>query len=274
MDPLSLLIELWWVAPAAAGAGTVGWLGVRTQRGSRARHLELTAAQADVRAARQGLSRTRAGVHVARAEVARAEADRVAARGTALDVAAARRRLQVAQSEVRAASADLVARRAGVRAARASLPTARAGRDALPLARLMAAHDAVTAAWMAYETDPAKAIAYPAMSDARAPLTAAFLREQSTAQWLRPSAPDARITPADFAAYRDAVDRMRRAFAAAERDARQEAGEPRDEPRNEWWTGVAGDFVDGALRSAEAVARAASAAAWNKRQGKRPPPAS
>jgi hypothetical protein len=134
----------------------------------------------------------------------------------------------------------------------------------------MAAHDQLTSAWMAYETDPAKAIAYPSMSDVQAPLTAAFLREQQSAQWLRPSSRDARISPADFAAYRDAVARARRAFDAAERDARTRAGEATTgDARTEWWSGVAQDLVDGALRSAEAVARAASAAAWNKR--KRPP---
>jgi hypothetical protein len=271
VEPLLLLLaEVWWVAPAAVGAGALGWVGVRVQRGSRARHLELDAARADVRTSRQALSASRAGVHAARAEVARAEADRLSARAGVHDVATARRRLQEAQGQVRAASADLTARRASVRAARAALPAPRAGRDTLPLARLMAAHDQLTSAWMAYETDPAKAIAYPSMSDVQAPLTAAFLREQQSAQWLRPSSRDARISPADFAAYRDAVARARRAFDAAERDARTRAGEATTgDGRTEWWSGVAQDLVDGALRSAEAVARAASAAAWNN--PKRPP---
>ena len=41
---------------------------------------------------------------------------------------------------------------------------------------LFAAHDGVTTRWLDYELDVAKLIAYPAMSDGRQPLTAAFLR--------------------------------------------------------------------------------------------------
>jgi hypothetical protein len=79
---------------------------------------------------------------------------------------------------------------------------------------------------MEYETDPAKLIAYPEMSDGRSPVMAAFLREQSIAQQLRPASATARMTPADFAAYRDAVRRVESAFDAAEDAAvRQASGQ-------------------------------------------------
>ena len=78
----------------------------------------------------------------------------------------------------------------------------------------MAADDAVTARWMQYEPDPARQLAFPAMGDARVPSTAAFLAELKTTRALRPAAPDARITPAQFTAYRDGVARLGRAFDA------------------------------------------------------------
>lgn len=275
MDPLwVLLAEGWWTVPAAAGAvgaGALGWLGVRAQRRSRVRRLEVDAAQHDVRTAHQAIGRAKAGVLAARAEVARADADRLAARAAPSDVAAARRRLVQAQQDQRAAVAALRARRAAVRAARASMPTARDGVDALPLARLMAAHDRVTARWMEYETDAAKVLEYPRMSDAQAPLTAEFLRAQSAAQWLRPANADVRVSAADYVAYRDAVRRAAYTFEAAERDALARAGHlPPEKGTGERWAGLAQEFVDGAhrtvIRSAEAAARAA--AEWTRR---RPP---
>ncbi|MCR2762691.1 hypothetical protein NQ152_04120 [Microbacterium sp. zg.B48] len=280
MDPLWVLLsEGWWALPAAVtavGAGAIGTLGVRAQRRAKVRRLELHAAQGDVRSARTALTRSRAAVHAARAHVARVEADRRAGRAGTADVAAARQGMRQAQSEATAASAALIARRADVRAARVSMPTRRDGADALPLARLMAAHSAVTTAWMAYETDPALTIAYPSMSDARAPLTATFLREQQAAQWLRPSSAEARISPADYAAYRDAVRRMSQAFDAAERDAWRRAGDPRgQEPPSEWWVGLAQELSDGASRtvawSIDAMARVAALAPRSTRRDPRPP---
>ena len=271
-----LLSEGWWAVPAtvtAAGAAALGAVGVRAQRKARVRRLELHAAQGDLRPARTALTRARAAVHAARAHVARVEADRRAGRATTADAAAARHGLRQAQREATAASAALTARRADVRAARVAVPTRRDGPEALPLARLMATHSAVTSAWMAYETDPALAIAYPSMSDVRAPLTATFLKEQRAAQWLRPSSADARISPADYSAYRDAVRRMSRAFEAAEHDAWRRAGDPRaEEPPGEWWVGLAQDLSDGASRtlawSIEAMARVAAVAS---RPGRRDP---
>jgi hypothetical protein len=275
VDPLwALLADVWWIAPAAAGAGAVGWAGVRMNRGSgRARRLELEAARHDVRAAYEALTRARAGVLSARAAVARADADRVAGRGTGGEASAARRALAQAERDVRAAYADLRARRAGVRAARAAVPPARAGRDALPLSRLMAEHDALRRRWVAYETDAGKAIDYPLMSDPQHPLTAEFLRAQAAAQWLRPANAQVKMRPADFAAYRDAVRAAERAFGAAEREARRAHGDPvESESPTDRWSDLARDVMDSTsraiARSAEAVARAAESG-WKNR--KRPP---
>lgn len=274
MDPVwTLLGEGWWLGPAVVGAGMLGWAGAAvTRRSGRARRLELEAARHDVRRAQDAVNRARAGVLAARAAVARAEADRTAGRGSVGAVGAARRAVQQAEQDVRAAYADLRARRADVRAARAAVPPARAGREALPLSRLMAEHDALLARWLAYETDPAKAIDYPSMSDPRQPLTAEYLRAQAAAQWLRPATADARMAPADFAAYRAAVRRAEEAFAAAERDARRRRGESVDGGPREHWADVAWDVVDSAsralARSAEVIARAAEAG-WRTRR--RPP---
>lgn len=277
VDPLwAILAEGWWAVPAsigAVGAGALGWWGMRAQRDGKARRLELDAAKHALGAGRQAVTRARADVHAARAGVARADAERLAGRASPADVATARHELAQAQRVQSAATADLVARRADVRAARASVPNRDAGPDALPLARLMATHDTITAEWMSYETDPAKAISYPSMSDAREPLTAVFLRERQQAQWLRPTSSAAAaprqkpISPADYGAYRDAVRRMSRAFAAAERDAWRRAGEARgNEPRSEWWASLAQDVTENARRSAEAIARAAASMPWSRRR--------
>ena len=93
-------------------------------------------------------------------------------------------------------------------------PTAR-------LQRLFDAHDAVTSRWLEYELDVAKLIAFPAMSDGRQPLTAAFLRAKRKADGLRPDSPKARIGKDELAEYRDAVNEYEAAFDIAERDARR-----------------------------------------------------
>ena len=91
--------------------------------------------------------------------------------------------------------------------------------DPLPIERLFAAHDAVVARWMAYETDVAKALAYPQLSDTRQPATLAFLRAYREAQQLRPASARERIPPEQFLAYRDAVRALEAAFDEAERQA-------------------------------------------------------
>lgn len=97
----------------------------------------------------------------------------------------------------------------------ASVPT-----DEL-LKRLMDEHDEITARWLDYELDVAKLIAFPAMSDGRQPLTAAFLRAKKTADALRPASADAKASEQRITEYLDAVGNYAVAFEVAERDARR-----------------------------------------------------
>ncbi|MFK3834573.1 hypothetical protein [Microbacterium sp. NPDC087868] len=90
------------------------------------------------------------------------------------------------------------------------------------LARLLAEHDEITARWLDYELDVAKLIAFPAMSDGRQPLTAAFLRAKRTADALRPASADAKkVTEQQVSEYLDAVGAYAVAFEIAEKDARR-----------------------------------------------------
>lgn len=293
---MALLAEWWWIGPAAAGAGTVGWVGVRRSRrralpagttttGDRAvrawasrplskaaaRRLELDAAQLDLQTARHAVTRGRADVKVADAEVVRAQAERAASRVSSDTVAAARARLVDAQRDLRAAMAEVRARRAGVKAAKAMLPAIRAGSAPLPVARLLAEHDAILARWMAYETDPGLAIDYPQMSDPRSPLLAEFLRAHERAQWLRPASVQTRLEPADYLAYRDAVRLTAHAFDRAERAARQGTEQPGFEG-GDAWSRVASDLAETAqralARSMESMGRAA-ARSWTERGARR-----
>lgn len=89
------------------------------------------------------------------------------------------------------------------------------------LERLFAEHDEITARWLDYELDVAKLIAYPAMSDGRQPLTAAFLRAKKTADNLRPSSADAKVGEQQVGEYLDAVGNAAVAFEIAEKEARR-----------------------------------------------------
>jgi hypothetical protein len=89
------------------------------------------------------------------------------------------------------------------------------------LERVFAAHDAVTKRWLEYELDVSKLIAFPAMSDGRQPLTAAFLRARKVADGLRPASATAKVSAQQFAEYRSAVTDYEVAFEVAERDARR-----------------------------------------------------
>jgi hypothetical protein len=73
------------------------------------------------------------------------------------------------------------------------------------LERLYKEHDEITARWLDYELDVAKLIAFPAMSDGRRPLTAAFLRAKKTADALRPASADAKVSEQRVTEYLDAV---------------------------------------------------------------------
>jgi hypothetical protein len=88
------------------------------------------------------------------------------------------------------------------------------------LTRVQARHDDVTHRWLDYELDVAKLISYPAMSDGRQPLTAAFLRAKKVADTLRPATGET-PTPERLKEYRDAVTDYEVAFELAERDARR-----------------------------------------------------
>ncbi len=87
--------------------------------------------------------------------------------------------------------------------------------------RLIDEHDEVTGRWLDYELDVAKTITFPAMSDGREPLTAAFLRAKRVADRLRPVTADVRLTPEQFAEYREAVTDFAVKFDVAEQNARR-----------------------------------------------------
>ncbi|MGM1030785.1 MAG: hypothetical protein ACQEWM_13080 [Actinomycetota bacterium] len=271
MDPvvLALVAEWWWIAPAGAGAGALGVVGMRRGRPV-GRRLELDAAVHEARRAQDAVTRSRADVKVARAELLRTQAEQSAARVAFGAVLEAKRRVQAAEREVKVAAAELKARRASVQAARATLPASRAPLEAMPLARLRAEHDRLTARWIAYETDPAKAIDYPAMSDASSPALQAFLREQRLALELRPASPDSRMAPGDFAAYRDAVRRATHAFDAAEHMARHGSGErpPSVADRTDW-SALAQELLGSAQ---SAIARSTEAWQRTDRDRRRRPP--
>jgi len=89
------------------------------------------------------------------------------------------------------------------------------------LTRLFAEHDEITARWLDYELDVSKLIAYPAMSDGRQPLVAAFLRAKKTADALRPASADAPVTDKQVSDYLDAVGAYAVAFEVAEKEARR-----------------------------------------------------
>lgn len=233
-----------------------------------ARRLGVDAALHELESAKRDVARSRAQVRVAQADLLRVEADRAASRAPDGAVAAARRRVQSARAELKAASVAVRARRAAVGAARATVPAAHTERSEYPLGRLMSEHDVLTARWMQYETDPAKLIAYPVMSDSRSPLLAAFLDAERHARWLRPASVDARITPADFAAYRSAVRHAEDAFDAAERDALIQAGH-RPPPQ---WTVTAESWFDRAQDVLTATQRTVEWSIKNfPRRDQRPP---
>ncbi len=126
-----------------------------------------------------------------------------------------RRRLEIlrAKSEVRQAKA--------VSPTRADDGPVREDTSVTDVQRLLDAHDGVTARWLDYELDVAKLIAFPAMSDGRQPLTAAFLRAKHVADRARPDSARARLSREQLAEYRAAVTDYEVAFDLAERDARR-----------------------------------------------------
>ena len=142
--------------------------------------------------------------------------------GGAIDQALKRRhkrRLEIIKAKGEAKAAQLAARGAAPPAKKARDPATPAPNQLLE--RLIAEHDEITARWLDYELDVAKLIAYPAMSDGRQPLTAAFLRAKKIADTLRPASATAKVSEDAVAEYLDAVGNYAVAFEIAEKDARR-----------------------------------------------------
>lgn len=260
-----LAAEWWWVAPTAVGAGAAAAIGVRRSAKSSGRRLAVDAARTDLREAQRDAGERRRTVRVARAEHARLVAERAASRGTTSDVASARRALKQAEQDAKAARAEVRARRVHMSVAQAEVPSA-SRPELYPLARLHRAHDAITARWMAYETDPALLIAYPVMSNGKDPAMAAFLTAAREARDLRPSS-NAGLSTTDYSAYRDAVVRLERTFDIAEHTARERAA-GRNPHAAGAWQESAQEMLN---RSSEAFDKAAGAAAsafaaWSSRK--------
>lgn len=133
------------------------------------------------------------------------------------------RRLETMRVKAQLKAATIEARSVGGAGrghrAAASAPEPAIG-DADLLERLTTEHDEITARWLDYELDVAKLIAFPAMSDGRQPLTAAFLRAKKTADALRP-ATGAKVSVQRIGEYLDAVGEYAVAFDVAEREARR-----------------------------------------------------
>ncbi len=246
-----MLLEFWWVVPAAIGGAGAAAVGIGAlMRGGSARRLGYDAANLELKAAVSDATTKQSLVRVARTELARVSAERAVSRAGADDLARAKRVLQTAQAEAKAAAAAVRHLRARVATERAAIPARSAP---TPLARLRAEHDTVLVQWMQYETDPAKQITYPTMSDAHVPATAAFLTALERAQRERPASEAA--TPTEYTVYRQAVERLQGAFQDAERAARIAAGEKPDAAP---WQEAAQQML---TMSADAIDRAASAAA-------------
>lgn len=257
MDPL-LLAEFWWAVPAAAGAVGAGAWGVH--RLNAERRLAYDAAKLELRAAISAAIAAQNAARIAKADLSQVTADRAASRASLEDVNRARRDLQTAQREAKAASAAVKALRTRVTAARAEIPSRS---EPTPLERLRSQHDTVLVRWMQYETDPARLIAYPSMSDGHVPATAAFLSALEHAQETRPA--PGKVAPTEFTAYRLAVVRLERAFDDAETAARVAAGER--PPIGPGWQDAAQQVI---TLSADVLDRAAAAAAsaiaaWRER---------
>ena len=222
------------------------------------KRLGYDAARLELRQAQTAARTAASAVRLARADAARIAADRAASRADAAAVASARRALRDAQLAAKAATARVRAGRARVSAERSAL----ASQTVPPLDRLRTRHEIVLGQWMQYETDPAKAIAYPAMSDGRAPYTAVFLVAVEHARDRRPPSEGVRVTASDFESYRRAVDDLERSFDTAERAARGENVQPEQLPDALW--DAARMVMD---KSTEVINRTADLfQAWNSRR--------
>lgn len=103
------------------------------------------------------------------------------------------------------------------------------------LKKLLEQHDRTNARWLDYEMDIAKLLDFPLMTDMREPLTIAFHKARSRAEWLRPDNIDDMLAdrPAQLD-YRDAVHEYTSAFDIAEAEAvrrRRSDFSPEDQER-------------------------------------------
>jgi hypothetical protein len=87
--------------------------------------------------------------------------------------------------------------------------------------RALAAHDEINNRWFSYETDVAKLIEFPLMTDMREPLTVAFHEAKALADDLRPDDPEALKDSAELERFENAVRDFRLAFDIAEREAQR-----------------------------------------------------
>lgn len=88
------------------------------------------------------------------------------------------------------------------------------------LTKLIAEHDRTDERWFGYETDIAKLLDFPMMTDMRNPLTIAFHKAKRHADLLRPERPDEMVKDRNAQLdYRDAVHEYVAAFEVAEAEA-------------------------------------------------------
>ncbi|BBX05650.1 hypothetical protein [Mycolicibacterium aichiense] len=88
------------------------------------------------------------------------------------------------------------------------------------LKRITAAHNRTDERWLSYETDVAKLLDFPMMTDMRDPLTVSFHKARQRAELLRPENIDDVVGDRDAQLeYRDAVGEYAAAFDVAEAEA-------------------------------------------------------
>lgn len=88
------------------------------------------------------------------------------------------------------------------------------------MTKVLERHDRTDARWLDYEIDIAKLLDFPLMTDMRDPLTVAFHKAKSHADWLRPDSVDDILGDRNAQLeYRDAVGEYVAAFDVAEAEA-------------------------------------------------------
>ena len=88
------------------------------------------------------------------------------------------------------------------------------------MTKVLERHDRTDARWLDYEIDIAKLLDFPLMTDMRDPLTVAFHKAKSHADWLRPDSVDDILGDRNAQLeYRDAVGEYVAAFDVAESEA-------------------------------------------------------